>query len=123
MVRIPEEQAEAIAEVRAWVSNRLRALREGAGWSQSKMADKMGVHLSRVSDFENNRSDYQASTVYRYARALGVPVEEIFAGAPGWRKPHGKQVIVIGKEAARLRLISLGVSPEVATQAVEELSR
>jgi transcriptional regulator with XRE-family HTH domain len=119
-MELPQDQTKAIAPIRQWVVDRLRQIREASGFSQSDLANKMSVHLSRVSDFENNRSDYKASTVYRYARAMGVPLDRVFNGAPGWRG-RTSQVIVIPRDEAVSRLESMGWSTKDAQEAADAL--
>ncbi len=84
-MELPEDQTKTVSQMRQWTIERLRDLRAAVGFSQADVASKMNVHFSRVGDFENNRSDYKASTVFRYARALGVRMDKVFVGAPAWR--------------------------------------
>jgi transcriptional regulator with XRE-family HTH domain len=122
-MELPQDQTKAVSQIRQWTIDRLRSLREAAGFSQADIANKMSVHFSRVGDFESNRSDYKASTVFRYVRAMGIRMDRVFIGAPEWRGAHTTQVIVIGKDEAIQRLVSLGYSSADALEAVDILLR
>lgn len=61
---------------------RIRAAREGHGWSQDEFAFRAGVHRSYVTQLENGRKDLRISTLYRVADALGVPVVSLLPDLP-----------------------------------------
>lgn len=121
-MELPEDQTIAIAPMRQWTSERMKALREAAGFSQAELASRMSVHFSRVSDFENNRSDYKASTVFRYAKCLGVSMEKVFTGAPAWRR-GAKQgaVVILSEDEVVKRLMAIGYSREDSEEAARHL--
>lgn len=122
-MELPEDQTAAVAGVRQWTVDRLRNLRLESGFSQADVAKKMNIHFSRVGDFENNRSDYKASTVFRYAKALGVSLDRVFYGVPGWRNSSTNRLIVISKEEVIIKLMSLGYEEEDAREVADTLSR
>lgn len=123
-MELPQDQVKAVAQMRQWTVDRLRSLRNAAGFSQLEVANKMSVHVSRVGDFENGRSDYKSSTVFRYVKALGVRMDRVFIGAPAWRgESRASEIIVISVPEAIQRLIHLGYTEKDATEAAEVLSR
>lgn len=60
--------------------DRLRAIREGAGLSQYKLAQVSGVSAQAISRIEAGLREPGWATVLRLARALGVSVERFDAG-------------------------------------------
>lgn len=63
--------------IKKTVKSNLRALRQQAGLSQQKLAERTERSLSYISYLENNDSDVTISTLERFAEALGVPVAAI----------------------------------------------
>lgn len=61
----------------------LRTLREDRGWSQSKLAEEVGVSRQTINAIETGRFDPSLPLALRLARLLGRPVEEIFRLADG----------------------------------------
>jgi transcriptional regulator with XRE-family HTH domain len=53
-------------------SDRVKALRQTAGLSQSQLADRAGVGLPTVKDYEGGRRAPTLETAQRLAAALGV---------------------------------------------------
>lgn len=115
-MEIPKLQENKIAHVREWTADRMKALRLAAGLTQPQLADKMGVHFSRISDFENNRSDYKASTVFRAAAAMGLNMEKVFRGCPDWKgaKKEVEQFVVVSTDRLEHALIESGIPPKRA---------
>lgn len=64
---------------------RLRRAREDAGLTQSQLADRAGVSRQLVSSAEAGRHLPAVDAALRLARALGEPVESLFAADPGTR--------------------------------------
>ena len=54
-------------------------LREQAGLSQEQLAGKAGIHRTYVGGVERGERNLGLKNVFRIARALGVPVAELFA--------------------------------------------
>ena len=69
------EQAARMAEDAAWPKTRLvRELaeqRQAAGLSQTEIAARMGTSQSAVARLESGTADVRASTLERYAAAVG----------------------------------------------------
>lgn len=62
---------------------RLQVLRENAGLTQGELADKVGVSVSTINDYEsnvNNLRETEYETLETIANALNVQVDHIFLG-------------------------------------------
>lgn len=53
----------------------LLEMRRAAGVTQSEIAEKMKTQKSNISRLENGNTDPRLSTLFSYARALGVEIE------------------------------------------------
>jgi len=60
------------------VKNRLRELREAAGWTQGALADRLDVSRQTVNALETGRYDPSLPLAFRIARLFGKPIEAIF---------------------------------------------
>ena len=58
------------------IGNKIRKLREAAGLSQEKLAEKMDVTRQAVSKWENNTSVPEMKNLLRLSELFGVSVEE-----------------------------------------------
>lgn len=76
LLNSPEAQKayeEATDEIRAI---RLMAeIRRKTGMTQSEIAEKMKTQKSNISRLEKGKTDPRLSTLFSYARALGVEIE------------------------------------------------
>ena len=61
------------------MKNRLRELRVAREWSQSDLADKLGVSRQTVNAIETERYDPSLPLALKMARLFKLPVEDIFA--------------------------------------------
>lgn len=59
------------------IGRRLRDLRKARGWSQSTLAQKVGLTQTLVSDYEIGRLRLHAGLLIRFARALQVSTDEL----------------------------------------------
>lgn len=59
--------------------DKLRAARTARGWSQSKLARKLGAHVTSVSDWERGDNAPSGRHVAGLSRELGVPVETFYS--------------------------------------------
>ncbi len=70
-----------MAEEEVWLDGaKLKALREGKGeeWTQGFLAIKSGVPQPKISQYESGaRKNVKISTIYKLARALSVPADEL----------------------------------------------
>ena len=69
--RIADERAARMAEDRSRLVRELARRRQGAGLSQTQVAARMGTSQSAVARLESGTSDVRASTLERYAAAVG----------------------------------------------------
>ena len=69
--RIPDERAARMAEDRTRLVRELAEQRQAAGLSQTEIAARMGTSQSAVARLESGTADVRASTLERYAAAVG----------------------------------------------------
>ncbi|HLI41606.1 MAG TPA: helix-turn-helix transcriptional regulator [Streptosporangiaceae bacterium] len=69
--RIADEQAARMAEERGRLVRELASRRHAAGLSQTEVAARMGTSQSAVARLESGTADVRASTLERYAAAVG----------------------------------------------------
>jgi putative transcriptional regulator len=61
------------------LGNRLRELREERGWTQAELAARIGVSRKTVNTIENRVFVPSTLIALKLARALELPVEELFS--------------------------------------------
>ena len=121
-MEVPAGQVDRVADVRQWVADRMRSIREARGITQRQLAKGMDVHFTRVSDFELNRSDFKLSTVLRAAAAMGTNLEQVFRGCPSWKgKRSDDDVVVISQAELREALKAEGVPAAAAKKVIAKL--
>ena len=69
--RRADEQAARMAESRGRLVRDLAGQRQAAGQSQTEVAARMGTSQSAVARLESGTADVRASTLERYAAAVG----------------------------------------------------
>ncbi len=69
--RSADEQAARMAEERGRLVRELAGRRQAAGLSQTEVAARMGTSQSAVARLESGTADVRASTLERYAAAVG----------------------------------------------------
>ena len=65
------------------MKNRLRKLRTAQEWSQSDLADKLGVSRQTVNAIETERYDPSLPLAFRVAHLFRLSIEEIFEDGRG----------------------------------------
>ena len=70
-LRRADEQAARMAEGRSRLVRELAEQRQAAGLSQTEVAARMGTSQSAVARLESGSADVRASTLERYAAAVG----------------------------------------------------
>ena len=60
------------------MKNRLRELRAAKEWSQSDLADKLGVSRQTVNAIETEKYDPSLPLAFKVARLFKKSIEEIF---------------------------------------------
>ena len=58
--------------------NRLKVLRAERAWSQTDLADRVGVSRQAITALETGKYDPSLPLAFRIGRLFGKPVEEIF---------------------------------------------
>lgn len=67
------------------VGLRIAARRAALGWSQSALAQKLGVSFQQVQKYETGANRVSASRLHQAAMALGCSVGDFFPDTPGQR--------------------------------------
>jgi putative transcriptional regulator len=57
----------------------MRELREAREWSQSDLAEKLGVSRQTVNAIETEKYDPSLPLAFKVARLFKLPIEEIFS--------------------------------------------
>lgn len=60
------------------MKSKLRELREAKEWSQSDLADKLGVSRQTVNAIETEKYDPSLPLAFKVARLFKLKIEEIF---------------------------------------------
>jgi putative transcriptional regulator len=60
------------------MKNKLRELRATKEWSQSDLADKLGVSRQTINAIETEKYDPSLPLAFKVARLFKKPIEEIF---------------------------------------------
>ena len=73
----------------------LKTLREKAGLSQAALADRVGLSVRNVQNWEQGHRTPRAQVLMLLAKAVGVSVEQLLAGidqdeTPAKAPPKGK---------------------------------
>mgnify|MGYP001558474840 CR=1 FL=1 len=62
------------------IGMRIRQLRRENGLTIEEAAHSAGVHPNYLGEAERGKKNFSITTIEKIARALGVPVSEIFSG-------------------------------------------
>ena len=60
------------------MKNQMRALRASKEWSQSELAEKLGVSRQTVNAIETEKYDPSLPLAFKVARLFKLPIEKIF---------------------------------------------
>ena len=63
------------------MKTRLRALRTERGWSQSELAERLGVSRQTISSIETERYEPSLTLAFRIAALFGATIESVFQPA------------------------------------------
>ena len=61
-----------------YIANDVRTLRLAAGWTQARLAERVGVSRQTINYVENGTYCPSTYLALRIARELGVRVEDVF---------------------------------------------
>lgn len=62
------------------LGKRIKASRKAKGWTQSELAQRLGVKDKTIADWESEKSEPRASRLANLAGVLGVPLLWLIAG-------------------------------------------
>ena len=65
------------------MKNRLRELRAERSWTQSALAQTLGVSRQTINAIETGKYDPSLPLAFRIARVFGMPIESIFLDSGG----------------------------------------
>jgi len=60
------------------MNNRVRELREGKGWSQGELAERLDVSRQTVNAIETGKYDPSLPLAFKLARLFRKPIEDLF---------------------------------------------
>ena len=60
------------------MKNRLKVLRAERSWSQTDLADRLGVSRQSVNAIETQKYDPSLPLAFKIARLFGLPIDAIF---------------------------------------------
>ena len=60
------------------MTNRIRDLRTGRGWSQVELGERVGVSRQAIIAIETGRFDPSLPLAFKLARVFGVTIEDLF---------------------------------------------
>ncbi len=81
------------------IGDNIQTIRMRLNLGQEELADKLGVEQSYVSGIESGaRPDLKASTVKRFAKALGCTPNELYEGAEFPLSPVERRRIPRGRK-------------------------
>ena len=63
------------------VGTHVRLFRTAQGFSQSRLAENLGITFQQVQKYEKGTNRISASRLFEISRLLGVSVTELYAGA------------------------------------------
>jgi putative transcriptional regulator len=58
--------------------NRIRVLRAEKGWSQAKLAEKVGVSRNSINAVENGKFDPSLPLAFRIVEVFELKIEDVF---------------------------------------------
>ena len=67
--------------LKAFMNNRLKALRAERGWSQAELAERLDVSRQSVNAIETGKYDPSLPLAFKIARLFAQPIEAIFLDA------------------------------------------
>lgn len=62
------------------MKNRLKVLRAERGWSQTDLAERVGVSRQTIQSIEVEKYEPSLGLAFKLARLFGMRIEELFEG-------------------------------------------
>lgn len=80
----------------------MKKIRKNKGWSQSDLADKIGIHLTHVNRIEKGKINPSLDVAFKIAGALGVSLDSLISD----NEDNFQEVKIEDKDLAqRIKLI------------------
>jgi transcriptional regulator with XRE-family HTH domain len=76
------------------IAQQLKHARRTRGWTRARLCAESGVHPNTIADIEHGRNRRPSfETVFRLARALGFPPEQLYpiADTPSGPSPRARR--------------------------------
>jgi transcriptional regulator with XRE-family HTH domain len=107
-LRAPRQRASRKADATdAVIGHNIRILRLERRMSQEALAERIGVTFQQVQKYERAANRVGSGRLHRIADTFGVPVKELFRGAPGGREaPAGPSPLRFLAQPKALRLVT-----------------
>lgn len=91
-----KQDVRTATEVDAFVGSQLKQLRKAAGFSQTELANKVGVTFQQIQKYERGVNRIGSSRLYELGQILDVPVSFFFDDMVGSRLPGAAQSALPG---------------------------
>ena len=65
------------------MGDRIKQTRKSKGWSQTKLAEKIGITSGGLSGLETNKKDTSKTTLIKLSEVLGVSADYLLTGKEG----------------------------------------
>ncbi len=66
-------------DIRIRLGRRVRKLREGRGWTQVEMAEKLGLDRSYLSDLERGKRNVSLLNLELIAKGFSLSISQLFS--------------------------------------------
>jgi len=79
------------------ISNRYRQVREGLGWSRAQMAEKMGVDVTTLGNWETGYRQMKLETLFHMSKVTGVTVSHLLGlddVQTDWTRPISRETLL-----------------------------
>jgi ribosome-binding protein aMBF1 (putative translation factor) len=75
--KVGARRVELDTDAQVYFGKKVRELREAKGWSQEDLAKAVSMVQTKLPAIEQGRRDVHLSTVQRFAKALGVTIQDL----------------------------------------------
>ena len=70
------------------IGKRIKTARKQAGMTQAALASKMGISYQGIQQWENDRRNPRYSSLLRIAKALNIPIQNLFSDSDDFEDPN-----------------------------------